>query len=77
MAGWEKRRLGVCEASQEAKDLRNEKAKKYATGYMFEKAKKLNIGLTTRIFSADRVEEVSKEMSVTTRVDSGDLTRPI
>jgi len=40
-----------------------ENAKKYATGYMFEKAKKLNIGLTTRVFSAERVEEASGEMN--------------
>jgi len=40
-----------------------ENAKKYATGFMFEKAKKLNIGLTTRVFNADRVEEASSEMN--------------
>lgn len=40
-----------------------ENAKQYATGFMFEKGKKLNIGLTTRVFSADRVEEASREMS--------------
>ncbi len=40
-----------------------ENAKKYATGYMFEKAKKLNIGLTTRIFCAESVEEASKELN--------------
>jgi len=40
-----------------------ENAKKYATGFMFEKGKKLNIGLTTRIFSADRVEAASGKMN--------------
>ncbi len=40
-----------------------ENAKKYATGFMSEKAKKLNIGLTTRVFSADRVESASREMA--------------
>jgi len=40
-----------------------ENAKKYVTGYMAEKASKLNIGLTTRVFSADRVEQASREMS--------------
>jgi len=40
-----------------------ENAKKYATGFMFEKAKKLNIGLTTRVFSAERVEEACGEMN--------------
>jgi putative monooxygenase ydhR len=40
-----------------------ENAKKYVTGFMFEKAKKLNIGITTRVFSAERVEEASKEMN--------------
>jgi len=40
-----------------------ENAKKYATGFMFEKAKKLNIGITTRVFSAECVEEASKEMN--------------
>jgi len=39
-----------------------ENAKKYTTGFMLEKAKKLNIGITTRIFSAERVEEASREM---------------
>lgn len=40
-----------------------ENAKKYVTGFMFEKASKLNIGITTRVFSAERVEEGSREMS--------------
>lgn len=40
-----------------------ENAKDYATGYMSDKAKKLDIGITTRIFSADCVEEASKEMN--------------
>ena len=40
-----------------------ENAKQYATGFMFEKGKKLNIGLTTRVFSADPVEKASKEMN--------------
>lgn len=40
-----------------------ENAKKYATGFMSEKARKLNIGITTRIFSTDRVEEASREMN--------------
>ena len=40
-----------------------ENAKKYATGFMSEKAKKLNIGITTRVFAADRVEEASGEMN--------------
>ena len=39
-----------------------ENAKKYATGFMAEKANKLNIGITTRIFAADRVKEASKMM---------------
>jgi hypothetical protein len=39
-----------------------ENAKKYATGFMSEKAKKLDIGLTTRVFSADRVAQASSEM---------------
>ena len=30
---------------------------------MFEKANKLNIGITTRVFSAERVEEASREMN--------------
>lgn len=40
-----------------------ENAKKYVTGFMAEKAKLLNIGITTRVFSADRVEEASGKMS--------------
>ena len=40
-----------------------ENAKKYATGFMSEKAKQLNIGVTTRVFSADRAEEASREMN--------------
>jgi hypothetical protein len=40
-----------------------ENAKKYATVFMLEKARKLNIGITTRIFSADRVENASREMN--------------
>lgn len=40
-----------------------ENAKKYVTGFMFEKAKKPNIGLTTRVFSAERVEEASSGMN--------------
>ncbi|NOZ54784.1 MAG: YdhR family protein [Gammaproteobacteria bacterium] len=40
-----------------------ENAKIYVTGYMAEKAKKLDIGLTTRVFSANPVEEASKEMN--------------
>jgi len=40
-----------------------ENAKAYATGYMVDKARKLNIGITTRVFSADRVEQASKEMN--------------
>lgn len=40
-----------------------ENAKKYATGYMADKAKRLNFGLTTRIFDAKIVEEASKEMN--------------
>lgn len=40
-----------------------ENAKKYATGFMSEKARKLNIGITTRIFSTDRVEQASREMN--------------
>ena len=40
-----------------------ENAKKYATDFMSEKAKKLNIGMTTRVFAADRVEEASGEMN--------------
>lgn len=39
-----------------------ENAKKYATGFMAEKAKLLNIGITTRVFAADRVEEASGAM---------------
>jgi len=39
-----------------------ENAKEYTTGFMLEKAKKLKIGITTRIFSAERVEEASREM---------------
>jgi len=40
-----------------------ENAKKYVTGFMFEKASKLNIGITTRVFSAERVEDASREMN--------------
>lgn len=40
-----------------------ENAKKYVTGFMAHKAKKLGIGLTTRVFSADRVEEASRDMN--------------
>lgn len=40
-----------------------ENAKRYATGFMSEKAKKLDIGLTTRVFDAERVETASREMS--------------
>lgn len=40
-----------------------ENAKKYATGFMAERAKKLNSGLTTRIFDAERVEKASREMN--------------
>ncbi len=40
-----------------------ENAKKYVTGFMSEKARKLNIGITTRVFVADRVEEASEEMN--------------
>jgi len=40
-----------------------ENAKKYATVFMSEKAKKLNIGITTRVFSAERVKEASGEMN--------------
>jgi hypothetical protein len=40
-----------------------ENAKKYATGFMAEKAKKLNIGITTRVFSADAVAPASREMN--------------
>lgn len=39
-----------------------ENAKSYMTGFMAEKAKKLNIGITTRVFSADAVEEASSAM---------------
>ena len=39
-----------------------ENAKKYATGYMAEKAKSHNFGLTTRIFDAEIVAQASKEM---------------
>lgn len=39
-----------------------ENARKYATGYMFEKAKKLNIGITTRVFSAEPVTQASSAM---------------
>jgi hypothetical protein len=40
-----------------------ENAKNYDTGFMSEKAKKLNIGITTCIFSAERVREASGEMN--------------
>ncbi len=40
-----------------------ENAKKYATGFMSDKAKKLNIGMTTRVFATDRIEEASREMN--------------
>jgi hypothetical protein len=40
-----------------------ENAKRYATGFMSEKAKKLDIGLTTRVFSAERVAQASVEMN--------------
>ena len=40
-----------------------ENAMQYATVFMAEKAQKLNIGLTTRVFSADRVEEASSVMN--------------
>jgi len=40
-----------------------ENANDYVTGYMNAKAKKLNIGLPTRIFSEDRVEEASGDMN--------------
>ena len=40
-----------------------ENAKKYVTGFMFEKAEKLNIGITTRVFSAERVDKASQEMN--------------
>ncbi len=40
-----------------------EHAKKYATEFMAKKAKKLNIGITTRVFSASRVEEANDEMN--------------
>jgi hypothetical protein len=37
-------------------------AKKYATEFMSKKAVKLNIGMTTRVFSADRVQQASTKM---------------
>ncbi len=40
-----------------------ENAKRYATGFMLEKAKKLNIGVTTRVFSSSRVEAASRAMN--------------
>jgi len=40
-----------------------ENAKQYATVYMPNKCKELNIGLTTRIFDAEVVEAASKEMN--------------
>lgn len=40
-----------------------EHARQYATGFMSEKAKKLNIGITTRVFDADRVTDASGEMN--------------
>lgn len=40
-----------------------ENAKNYATGPMAEKARKLNIGLTTRVFSAEPVEKASRDMA--------------
>ena len=41
-----------------------ENAKRYATGFMSEKAKKLYIGLTTCVFSAKRVAQASGEMNL-------------
>lgn len=38
-------------------------AKKYATDFMTDKAKKINIGIPTRVFDAERVLEASKEMN--------------
>ena len=38
-------------------------ARQYASGFMAEKAKKLNIGITTRVFDADRVADASSEMN--------------
>ena len=40
-----------------------ENAKKYVTGFMSEKASKLNIAITTRVFSAERVDEASGKMN--------------
>lgn len=40
-----------------------ENAKNYVTGFMSKKARKLNIGITTRVFSAERVGEASGEMN--------------
>lgn len=40
-----------------------ENAKKYATGFMAKKAAKLNIGITTRVFTAERVAAASREMN--------------
>lgn len=37
-------------------------ARQYATGFMAEKAKKLNIGITTRVFDADQVTHASSGM---------------
>lgn len=39
-----------------------ENAKLYATEYMPNKCKELNIGLTTRVFDAEIVETASREM---------------
>lgn len=39
-----------------------ENAKKYATGFIAEKAKKLGIGMTTRVFDASVVAVASKDM---------------
>jgi len=40
-----------------------ENAKRYATGFMADKAKKINIGITTRVFAADRAADASREMN--------------
>jgi hypothetical protein len=40
-----------------------ENAKEYATVFMPKKCKELNIGLTTRIFNADVVENASRDMN--------------
>ncbi|HFQ61464.1 MAG TPA: hypothetical protein ENK39_04090 [Epsilonproteobacteria bacterium] len=40
-----------------------ENAKKYANGFMAEKAKELDICITTRVFSANRFVQANKEMN--------------